>query len=79
MLITQANGFVSQIHDRMPVILEPEQFERGLPARLVPKFSSRGQRSAATMAGFEAGEYPDRRSGRAENNEDGNYVCAIAT
>jgi putative SOS response-associated peptidase YedK len=27
MLITQANGFVSQIHDRMPVILEPEQFE----------------------------------------------------
>lgn len=22
---------------------------------------------------------PDGRSGRAENNEDGNYVCAIAT
>jgi putative SOS response-associated peptidase YedK len=27
MLITEANGFVSEVHDRMPVILEPDQFE----------------------------------------------------
>ena len=34
MVITEANGFVSAIHDRMPVILEPkdfEQWERGDP------------------------------------------------
>jgi hypothetical protein len=41
----------------MPVILEPEQFGRWLSARLLPKFGSRGQRSAATMGGFDVGEY----------------------
>jgi putative SOS response-associated peptidase YedK len=27
MIITEANEFVGELHDRMPVILEPEQFE----------------------------------------------------
>ena len=30
MLITDANEFVGELHDRMPVILEPEQFEAWL-------------------------------------------------
>src|SRR5712671_4261866 len=27
MIITDANGFVAEVHDRMPVVLEPDQFE----------------------------------------------------
>jgi putative SOS response-associated peptidase YedK len=27
MVITDANWFVAEVHDRMPVILEPDQFE----------------------------------------------------
>ena len=30
MIITDANEFVGELHDRMPVILEPEQFEAWL-------------------------------------------------
>jgi putative SOS response-associated peptidase YedK len=30
MIITEANEFVGELHDRMPVILEPEQFEAWL-------------------------------------------------
>ena len=30
MIITDANEFVGELHDRMPVILEPEQFEARL-------------------------------------------------
>jgi putative SOS response-associated peptidase YedK len=30
MIITEANQFVGELHDRMPVILEPEQFEAWL-------------------------------------------------
>jgi putative SOS response-associated peptidase YedK len=27
MVITDANEFVAEVHDRMPVVLEPDQFE----------------------------------------------------
>jgi putative SOS response-associated peptidase YedK len=27
MIITDANEFVAEVHDRMPVVLEPDQFE----------------------------------------------------
>ena len=27
MIVTEANQFVAKLHDRMPVIFEPEQFE----------------------------------------------------
>jgi putative SOS response-associated peptidase YedK len=27
MIITDANDFVGEVHDRMPVVLEPDQFE----------------------------------------------------
>jgi putative SOS response-associated peptidase YedK len=30
MIITDANEFVAEVHDRMPVVLEPDQFERWL-------------------------------------------------
>ena len=30
MIVTEANRFVAKLHDRMPVILEPEQFEAWL-------------------------------------------------
>jgi putative SOS response-associated peptidase YedK len=30
MIITEANQFVGEVHDRMPVILEPAQFEAWL-------------------------------------------------
>jgi putative SOS response-associated peptidase YedK len=30
MIVTEANQFVAKLHDRMPVILEPEQFEAWL-------------------------------------------------
>jgi putative SOS response-associated peptidase YedK len=30
MVVTQANDFVAEVHDRMPIILEAEQFEPGL-------------------------------------------------
>jgi putative SOS response-associated peptidase YedK len=32
MIITDANDFVAEVHDRMPVILEPDQFEPWLTA-----------------------------------------------
>ena len=30
MLITEPNGYIAEVHDRMPVILRPEQFDRWL-------------------------------------------------
>ena len=30
MIITDANEFVGELHDRMPVILEPKQFQASL-------------------------------------------------
>jgi putative SOS response-associated peptidase YedK len=30
MIVTDANQFVGELHDRMPVILEPDQFEAWL-------------------------------------------------
>lgn len=35
MLITEPNEFVSQYHDRMPVLLEPDQFTSWLAGNLV--------------------------------------------
>jgi putative SOS response-associated peptidase YedK len=34
MLITEPNEFVSQYHDRMPVLLEPDQFTSWLAGNL---------------------------------------------
>ena len=33
MIITEANEFVSEVHDRMPVILEPDNFELWLSCK----------------------------------------------
>jgi putative SOS response-associated peptidase YedK len=33
MVITDANEFVGEVHDRMPVVLEPDQFEPWLTGR----------------------------------------------
>jgi putative SOS response-associated peptidase YedK len=33
MVITEANEFVAEVHDRMPIILEADQFEPWLTAR----------------------------------------------
>src|SRR5262249_4657790 len=33
MIITQANKFVGEVHDRMPVLLEREQFDHWLSGR----------------------------------------------
>jgi putative SOS response-associated peptidase YedK len=30
MVITEPNGFVAEVHDRMPVVLEPNQFDQWL-------------------------------------------------
>ena len=30
MIITEPNDFVAEVHDRMPVLLKPEQFDRWL-------------------------------------------------
>ena len=34
MIITEANQFVGELHDRMPVILEPAQFEPWLTGKI---------------------------------------------
>ena len=41
MVITEPNDFVRPLHDRMPVILEPDQFDGWLAARPAPRCSSR--------------------------------------
>jgi len=33
MVVTQANEFVAEVHDRMPIILEADQFEPWLTGR----------------------------------------------
>jgi putative SOS response-associated peptidase YedK len=37
MIITDANEFVGELHDRMPVMLEPEQLEAWLTGRSRPR------------------------------------------
>jgi putative SOS response-associated peptidase YedK len=34
MIITDPNGFVAEVHDRMPVLLQPEQFDRWLSGNM---------------------------------------------
>jgi putative SOS response-associated peptidase YedK len=34
MIITEPNAFVAEVHDRMPVLLKPEQFDRWLSEEL---------------------------------------------
>jgi putative SOS response-associated peptidase YedK len=34
MMITEPNEFVARLHDRMPVLLKPEQFEHWLSGRM---------------------------------------------
>ena len=34
MVITQPNDFVAEVHDRMPVLLMPEQFDRWLKGEM---------------------------------------------
>ncbi len=78
-LTTSANGTMRQLHERMPVILEPDALVglAGRGRRATPRTLMRpaGRRRAAPLAGAEGGEQraeqwrrvagPDRRSGRA--------------
>ena len=34
MIITEPNDFVAEVHDRMPVLLKPEQFEHWLSGEM---------------------------------------------
>ena len=36
MIITNANDLARKIHDRMPVLLQPKDFDPGFPALLEP-------------------------------------------
>ena len=57
MVITEPNDFVRELHDRMPVILEPDQFEPWLSGEAgVEMLKPAAKRRAAAMAGVEAGE-----------------------
>jgi len=57
MVITEPNDFVRELHDRTPVILEPDQF-RAVAVRRGGNRSAQagGKRRAAPLAGVEAGE-----------------------
>jgi putative SOS response-associated peptidase YedK len=41
MLITEPNRYVAEVHDRMPVLLKPEQLTRGYAAAWVQTISKR--------------------------------------
>ena len=53
MLITEPNDFVAEVHDRMPVVLEPKISRPG-STMADPRCSNPRQRRSATLAGVEA-------------------------
>ena len=65
MIITEPNKFVAEVHDRMPVLLRPEQFDAWLDGSagkevLVPAPEDMLQRAP----GVEAGEQLEGAEGR---------------
>ena len=66
---TEANDFMKPLHDRMPVILDPKDYDRWLgpsqePASVVGAFASRGERRLGEDGGVAEGEQrPVRGSG----------------
>jgi putative SOS response-associated peptidase YedK len=57
MVITDANEFVAEVHDRMPVILEAHQFEPWLSGRAgVELLKPAANDVFATMALVQAGQ-----------------------
>jgi putative SOS response-associated peptidase YedK len=55
MVITDANDFVGDIHDRMPVILEQDQFEPWLSGAGASKFSRLRQMKCCNAGRFHGG------------------------
>jgi putative SOS response-associated peptidase YedK len=55
MIITEPNRYVAEVHDRMPVILKPEQFDAWLDGSMGVEDTDRG-RLSASAARFQAGE-----------------------
>jgi hypothetical protein len=47
MIITESNDFVAEVHDRMPVLLTPEQFEHWLSGMAEWKHGCRGTKACA--------------------------------
>jgi putative SOS response-associated peptidase YedK len=57
MVITDANEFVGEVHDRMPGVLEPDQFERWISGRGGGRIvETSSERCAATMVGVKESE-----------------------
>ena len=49
MVITEPNKFVAQYHDRMPVLLKPNQFDKWLSGRPARKSSSQHPRTCCRL------------------------------
>jgi putative SOS response-associated peptidase YedK len=57
MIITEPNAMVAEVHDRMPVLLEPDQFTPWLENEAdLEIFEARGRWRASTMGRVEARE-----------------------
>ena len=77
MVITEPNDFVRELHDRMPVILEPDQFEPWLSGQAGRDAQAGGKGRAAAMAGVEAREQLEGAGGRSDFDGGDRVACLI--